>query len=184
MDGEFDIVVQGWGPDYNDPLTFGDLYRVVEPEQPRTLQQPGAMTPKCASRSGRSIRACAWRRSPRCRRLIFEDAAIVLNYERGVMYVQDPRLKGVAARTGGIEPDYTAAYHGRRSVIATSCSRYTLKRLVQGVITVWFIATATFVAMHAVPGDPLSGERVPNAADPHKPARRATGSTGPCSSST
>jgi ABC-type dipeptide/oligopeptide/nickel transport system permease component len=39
---------------------------------------------------------------------------------------------------------------------------YALKRLVQGVITVWFIATATFVAMHAVPGDPLSGERVPN----------------------
>jgi ABC-type dipeptide/oligopeptide/nickel transport system permease component len=33
--------------------------------------------------------------------------------------------------------------------------RYTIKRLVQGVITVWFIATATFVAMHAVPGDPL-----------------------------
>ena len=33
--------------------------------------------------------------------------------------------------------------------------RYTIKRLFQGVITVWFIATATFVAMHSVPGDPL-----------------------------
>lgn len=37
---------------------------------------------------------------------------------------------------------------------------YTLKRILQGVITIWFIATATFVAMHTVPGDPLSGERV------------------------
>jgi ABC-type dipeptide/oligopeptide/nickel transport system permease component len=37
--------------------------------------------------------------------------------------------------------------------------RYTLRRLFQGVITVWFIATATFAAMHAVPGDPLSGEK-------------------------
>ena len=36
---------------------------------------------------------------------------------------------------------------------------YTLKRLIQGVITVWFIATATFAAMHAVPGDPLTSER-------------------------
>lgn len=36
---------------------------------------------------------------------------------------------------------------------------YTLKRLLQGVITVWFIATATFVAMHSVPGDPLAGEK-------------------------
>ncbi|AKH69601.1 ABC-type dipeptide/oligopeptide/nickel transport system, permease component [Spongiibacter sp. IMCC21906] len=29
------------------------------------------------------------------------------------------------------------------------------KRLLSGVITIWFIATATFFAMHAVPGDPL-----------------------------
>ncbi len=36
--------------------------------------------------------------------------------------------------------------------------RYAVKRLIQGVITVWFIATATFFAMHAVPGDPLSGD--------------------------
>src|SRR5690554_291798 len=41
---------------------------------------------------------------------------------------------------------------------------YTLKRIFQGLITVWFIATATFVAMHVVPGDPLSGERVANEA--------------------
>ena len=39
---------------------------------------------------------------------------------------------------------------------------YILKRLVQGAVTVWFIATATFVAMHAVPGDPLRGEKLAN----------------------
>ena len=37
--------------------------------------------------------------------------------------------------------------------------RYTFKRLVLGVLTVWFIATATFFGMHAVPGDPLSNDR-------------------------
>ena len=36
---------------------------------------------------------------------------------------------------------------------------YTLKRLVAGVITVWFIATATFIAMHQVPGDPLINDK-------------------------
>jgi ABC-type dipeptide/oligopeptide/nickel transport system permease component len=36
---------------------------------------------------------------------------------------------------------------------------YTAKRLLQGIITVWFIATATFVAMHAVPGDPLANNK-------------------------
>lgn len=33
--------------------------------------------------------------------------------------------------------------------------RYSVRRLLQGIVTVWFIATATFVAMHSVPGDPL-----------------------------
>lgn len=36
---------------------------------------------------------------------------------------------------------------------------YTFKRLLQGVLTVWFIATVTFIGMHNVPGDPLSAER-------------------------
>jgi ABC-type dipeptide/oligopeptide/nickel transport system permease component len=37
--------------------------------------------------------------------------------------------------------------------------RYSIKRLLQGIVTVWFIATATFIAMHAVPGDPLTSDK-------------------------
>lgn len=40
---------------------------------------------------------------------------------------------------------------------------YTLKRLIAGVITVWFIATATFIAMHSVPGDPLMNDKAMSA---------------------
>ena len=40
---------------------------------------------------------------------------------------------------------------------------YTLKRLFAGVITVWFIATATFIAMHQVPGDPLMNDKAVSA---------------------
>ena len=36
---------------------------------------------------------------------------------------------------------------------------YIFKRVIQGIITVWFIATATFFAMHNVPGDPLLNDR-------------------------
>ncbi|HAJ76576.1 MAG TPA: ABC transporter permease [Gammaproteobacteria bacterium] len=36
---------------------------------------------------------------------------------------------------------------------------YVIKRLLQGIVTVWFIATATFFAMHNVPGDPLLNDR-------------------------
>jgi ABC-type dipeptide/oligopeptide/nickel transport system permease component len=42
--------------------------------------------------------------------------------------------------------------------------RYTIQRLIQGVITVWFIATATFIAMHSVPGDPLTNDKAVPAA--------------------
>jgi len=31
--------------------------------------------------------------------------------------------------------------------------------MLQGVLTVWFIASATFFAMHNVPGDPLLNDR-------------------------
>ena len=40
--------------------------------------------------------------------------------------------------------------------------KYILKRLFAGVVTVWFIATVTFVAMHAVPGDPLLDAKAVN----------------------
>jgi ABC-type dipeptide/oligopeptide/nickel transport system permease component len=37
--------------------------------------------------------------------------------------------------------------------------KYIGKRLFSGVITIWFIATATFVGMHLVPGDPLLNDK-------------------------
>ncbi len=37
--------------------------------------------------------------------------------------------------------------------------RYILQRLAYALITIWFVATATFFAMHAVPGDPLSNDK-------------------------
>lgn len=38
-------------------------------------------------------------------------------------------------------------------------TRYVLMRLLQGVVTVWFIATATFFTMHNIPGDPLMDDK-------------------------
>lgn len=37
--------------------------------------------------------------------------------------------------------------------------QYTIKRVLYGILTVYFIATATFALMHLVPGDPLMGEK-------------------------
>lgn len=37
--------------------------------------------------------------------------------------------------------------------------RYVLLRLGYALVTIWFVATATFFAMHVVPGDPLDNEK-------------------------
>lgn len=107
--GEFDIVLAGWGPDYNDPLTFGDLFaswnlnnngRYSNPEldaQVRIAQR--SLDPAARMAAFAEIQ-----------RILIDDVAIIVNYERGQMYVQDPRLKGVAHNAIGAERDYTRAY--------------------------------------------------------------------------
>ena len=37
--------------------------------------------------------------------------------------------------------------------------KYFAKRFFLGLVTIWFIASATFFGMHAVPGDPLAGDK-------------------------
>jgi ABC-type dipeptide/oligopeptide/nickel transport system permease component len=37
--------------------------------------------------------------------------------------------------------------------------KYFAKRLLLDLVTIWFIASATFFGMHAVPGDPLAGDK-------------------------
>ena len=107
--GEFDMVLAGWGPDYNDALTFGDLFaswnlnnrgRYANPEYDRLVRvAQGSLDTK--------IRMDAF---GEMQRLIYEDAVIIPNYERGVAYVTHPQLKGVLRRVIGADTDYTYAY--------------------------------------------------------------------------
>jgi oligopeptide transport system substrate-binding protein len=107
--GDFDMVAAGWGPDFDDPLTFGDLFsswnknnrgEYDNPELDRWVSvAQGSLDP--------SVRMQAF---AEIQRIIYEDAVILPHYERGVVYVQDQRLKGVVRRAVGTDPDYTNAY--------------------------------------------------------------------------
>ncbi len=107
--GQFDLVLAGWGPDYNDALTFGDLLaswnlnnrgRYSNPEYDRQVRiAQGSLDPK--------VRMDAFNEM---QRIIHEDAPLIVNYERGQAYVSDPRLKGIVRRAVGAEQDYTYAY--------------------------------------------------------------------------
>ena len=106
--GEFDIVVSGWGPDYDDALTFGDLFsswnlnnrgRYASPEM-------DALVRIAQSELDPVRRMAAF---GEIQDLVHEDVVIVPMYERGWSFVVDPRLKGFKRRAVGPEVDYTYA---------------------------------------------------------------------------
>jgi len=108
-DGDFDMVLSGWGPDYNDGLTFADLYaswnlnnrgRYVNPELDANVRI--AQSSLDATERARAF--------AEIQRIVYEDAVHISNYERGYVYSTDPRLKGVVRRVFGPETDYSYAW--------------------------------------------------------------------------
>jgi oligopeptide transport system substrate-binding protein len=108
-EGDFDIVIYGWSPDFDDPLTFGDLFASWNLNNHGRYSNPELdANVRIAQQSlDAHTRMAAF---GEIQRILIEDAAIILNYERGVMYVQDTRLRGVSRPVVGPEPDYTNAY--------------------------------------------------------------------------
>ena len=107
--GEFDLVMAGWGPDYADPLTFGDLYASWNGNN-RGRYQNAALDAQ--------VRIAQDSLDPRTRMdafgeiqdILIEEAVQLPAYERGRVYVQLPELKGVVRRAVGTDRDYTYAY--------------------------------------------------------------------------
>ncbi len=107
--GQFDMVLAGWGPDYNDALTFGDLFaswnlnnrgRYANPEYDRLVRiAQGSLD--------QQVRMDAF---GGMQRIVYDDAVVIVNYERGQAYVTDSRVKGIVRRAVGAEQDYTYAY--------------------------------------------------------------------------
>lgn len=106
--GQFDLVAAGWAPDFDDPLTYGDLFASWNKNnrghffsdaldaQVRIAQ--GSLNP------GERMRAFG-----EIQRILLEDVAIIPNYERGRVFVADPNLEGLIRRTIGPDPDYSRA---------------------------------------------------------------------------
>ena len=107
--GDFDVVLSGWGPDYNDVLTYGDLFSSWN------LQNRGRYS---SQEMDALIRIAQSELDPQKRmdafgdiqHLLYEDVVILPMYERGISFVVDPRLKGFRRRSVGPEVDYNYAY--------------------------------------------------------------------------
>src|SRR5690606_26193223 len=107
-EGDFDLVLGGWWPDYNDPSTFGDLFysgnsnhygRFANKEYDRLVQL--AMS---TNDTETRMKAFADMQD-----IIVEEAVVLPKFERGIVYVEDPRIKNVSRRIFGGDPSFRYA---------------------------------------------------------------------------
>ncbi|HEX6997160.1 MAG TPA: peptide ABC transporter substrate-binding protein [Gammaproteobacteria bacterium] len=107
--GDFDVVLFGWGPDYDDPLTFGDLFASWNLNNYGQYRNPDldAQVRIAQESVNQHERMAAF---GEIQRIVLEDVVVIPTYERGQMYIQHPNVKGIVHRPIGIEVDYTYAY--------------------------------------------------------------------------
>ena len=107
--GDFDLVMAGWGPDYDDPMTFADLFASWNENNRGRFDSPelDAAVDVARSSSDAKTRMDAM---ATVQQTLYDEAAIVVSYERGSVYVSHPRLKGIVRRAVGTDPDYTGAW--------------------------------------------------------------------------
>ncbi len=103
--GDFDMVVSGWGPDYNDLLTYGDLFASYN------LNNRGRYNSEefdhWVSVAQSSLDTDARMQAfAKLQELMFDNVIMVPLYERGKIYVQHPRLHGVLRRAVGGDPNF------------------------------------------------------------------------------
>ena len=106
---DFDLALYGWGPDFADPLTFGELFASWNPNNNgRFSNAEYDQAVRLAQSSldpGTRMEAFA-----RQQAILIEEVAMIPNYERGRVWIKDRRLQGVVRRAVGPDPDFTNAY--------------------------------------------------------------------------
>lgn len=107
--GDFDIVLSGWGPDYNDPLTFADLYASWNLNNRGRYNNPVLDTQVRIAQTSTDTKT-RMDAFGEIQRILHEDVAFIGNYERGRVFATHPQVKGVIRRVFGAEFDYTGAY--------------------------------------------------------------------------
>ena len=104
--GDFDVVLAAWAPDYPDPLTFADLFASWNSNNRGRYSNPKLDQLVAIAQNSTDVRT-RMDTFGEIQRILIEDPPMVPTYEPGVVFVVDPRLKGVVRRVAGHDPDYT-----------------------------------------------------------------------------
>jgi len=107
--GDFDLVAAGWGPDYLDPLTFGDLFASWNLNNRGRYANPALDA--CVRQAQNSVDPEARVEAFGCiQRILLDDHAIIPTYERGQIYVIHPAVKGAIRRQTSPDPDLARSW--------------------------------------------------------------------------
>jgi oligopeptide transport system substrate-binding protein len=106
--GDFDLEAGGWAPDYDDAMTFADLFtsfnennrgKFKNAEYDRLIRE-ALETPDLRHRLDNIAKA---------QRIALDEVAILPMYENSTVYVETPRVHGILRRRFGTDPDFTYA---------------------------------------------------------------------------
>jgi oligopeptide transport system substrate-binding protein len=107
--GQFELAASGWGPDYNDAMTFADLFASWNDNNHGGYgsEQYDHWIRQAQGTTDAGVRAGAF---AKIQQMVSDQVIMLPMYERGAIYVQTPRLKGVVRRIFGGDPNYNYAY--------------------------------------------------------------------------
>jgi oligopeptide transport system substrate-binding protein len=106
--GDFDMVIGGWLPDYDDPLTYAELFaswnanndgkwkNAVYDENIRIAMK--SVEPK--------VRMDAF---AKCQQAMYDDIGVIPLFEGSTVYVQHKKVKGISRSVTGFNPNYIYA---------------------------------------------------------------------------
>jgi len=107
--GDYDLLQAGWGPDFDDIMTFGNLFASWNLNNRGRYDNPtyDHWVHVAMNSTDPKVRMDAM---GQCQQILFDDAVILPEYEQGVIYLVNPKLKGMVRRVVGADPDFTHAY--------------------------------------------------------------------------
>jgi oligopeptide transport system substrate-binding protein len=106
--GEFDLVLSSWYPDFDDLVTYADLLGSANPNNRGRFR---------SEEYDRSLSVLLENVNPlerfkaaaELQRIIVQEVPVLPNAETSSAYMVHPKLKGVARRVFGQDPDFTYA---------------------------------------------------------------------------
>ena len=108
----YDIQSAGWGPDYQDPISFMDMFVTNGPQNKMGYSNPEFDKLIESTKTTLALDPVArWEAFAKAEKILLEDdAAIGPNYQRGRMALMKPYVKGLVTHPFGGDYSYKWTY--------------------------------------------------------------------------